>query len=53
MLLIGAARDGSDTIDEFNVFNQRTRHAKPSGGYREPGDEGLPGPDDGMSVGSH
>jgi len=46
----GVARDDKDAIDQGNVINERTRHAKPSGGYREPGDEeGLPGPEDGTS----
>ncbi|KAI9758063.1 MAG: hypothetical protein M4579_003194 [Chaenotheca gracillima] len=37
------ARDDADAIDESNVVNERTRGAKPSGGYREPGDtEGIP-----------
>ena len=47
-----AAKDDSDAIDPSNVIDQRTRHAKPSGGYREPGDEeGIPGPEDGTSSG--
>jgi hypothetical protein len=32
-------------------LDSRTRNAKPSGGYREPGDEDLPGPEDGTSSG--
>ena len=37
------ARDDADAIDESNIIGGRTRGAKPSGGYREPGDEeGLP-----------
>jgi hypothetical protein len=52
-LILLAARDDNDAIDQSNVIDQRTRHAKPSGGYREPGDEeGLPGPEDGTSVGA-
>ncbi|TVY50442.1 hypothetical protein LCER1_G009400, partial [Lachnellula cervina] len=44
------ARDDNDAIDQSNVIGERTRRAKPSEGYREPGDEeGLPGPDDGTS----
>jgi len=43
-------RDENDAIDESNIVEGRTRGAKPSGGYREPGDEeGLPGPEDGTS----
>ncbi|PHH66151.1 hypothetical protein CDD81_214 [Ophiocordyceps australis] len=37
------ARDDADAIDKSNMMKERTRHAKPSGGYREPGDEeGIP-----------
>ncbi|RDW89269.1 hypothetical protein BP6252_01301 [Coleophoma cylindrospora] len=47
------ARDDVEAIDEDNIINDRTRGAKPSGGYAEPGDEeGLPGPDDGTSAGA-
>jgi hypothetical protein len=36
-------RDDQDAIDKSNILNERTRHAKPEGTYREPGDtEGLP-----------
>ncbi|KAJ9655487.1 hypothetical protein H2198_005673 [Neophaeococcomyces mojaviensis] len=43
--------DEKDAIDQSNIINERTRGAaKPSGTYREPGDEeGLPGPEDGTS----
>ena len=44
------ARDDNEAIDQSNIIDERTRGAKPSGGYREPGDEeGLPGPEDGTS----
>ena len=44
------ARDDNEAIDQSNIIGERTRGAKPSGGYREPGDEeGLPGPEDGTS----
>ncbi|KAL8694686.1 MAG: hypothetical protein Q9218_000697 [Villophora microphyllina] len=44
------AQDDKDAIDQSNIIGGRTRGAKPSGGYKEPGDEeGLPGPDDGTS----
>lgn len=44
------ARDDKDAIDQSNVLEERTRGAKPIGGYREPGDdEGLPRPEDGTS----
>ncbi|KAI9844008.1 MAG: hypothetical protein M1837_005943 [Sclerophora amabilis] len=44
------ARDDSDAIDKSNIIGGRTRGAKPSTGYAEPGDdEGLPGADDGTS----
>lgn len=47
------ARDDTDAIDQSNVIGDRTRGAKPTGGYREPGDEeGLPGPEDGTSEGA-
>ncbi|PHH71352.1 hypothetical protein CDD82_6558 [Ophiocordyceps australis] len=37
------ARDDAEAIDKSNMMKERTRHAKPSGGYREPGDEeGIP-----------
>lgn len=39
------ARDEAEVIDgsERNVVEERTRHARPVGTYREPGDEeGLP-----------
>merc|ERR1711900_123115 len=33
--------------NESNIIDEKTRHAKPTGSYREPGDEeGLPGPED-------
>lgn len=52
-LTIVSARDDNDAIDQSNVIDERTRGAKPSGGYREPGDdEGLPGPEDGTSSAS-
>lgn len=37
-------RDDNEAIDEGNIVEGRTRHAKPeAGSYREPGDEeGLP-----------
>ncbi|KAL0936851.1 uncharacterized protein CTRU02_209067 [Colletotrichum truncatum] len=35
-------RDDKEAIDKSNILDERTRHAKPSGQYREPGDtEGL------------
>ncbi|CAF9930188.1 hypothetical protein IMSHALPRED_008106 [Imshaugia aleurites] len=44
------AKDDSDAIDQNNIIGGRTRGAKPSGGYAEPGDEeGLPGAEDGTS----
>ncbi|KAF8857837.1 hypothetical protein BDZ45DRAFT_674447 [Acephala macrosclerotiorum] len=47
------ARDDNEAIDESNIVGGRTRGAKPSGGYAEPGDEeGLPGPEDGTSSGA-
>ncbi|KAK4691754.1 hypothetical protein P7C71_g5314, partial [Lecanoromycetidae sp. Uapishka_2] len=40
------AKDDADAIDESNIIGGRTRGAKPSGGYTEPGDEeGLPSTD--------
>jgi hypothetical protein len=47
------ARDENEAIDKSNIIqSESTRGAKPSGGYREPGDEeGLPGPEDGTSQG--
>lgn len=42
-----SVKDDDEAIDESNIVGGRTRGAKPSGGYTEPGDdEGLPGPDD-------
>ncbi|PHH70538.1 hypothetical protein CDD80_5943 [Ophiocordyceps camponoti-rufipedis] len=36
-------RDDKDAIDRGNIINERTRHAAPKDGYREPGDdEGIP-----------
>ena len=44
------AKDDSDAIDQSNIIGGRTRGAKPTGGYAEPGDEeGLPGAEDGTS----
>lgn len=44
-----AEQDDQDAIDESNILGGRTRGAKHSGGYTEPGDEeGLPA-DDGTS----
>ncbi|KAF4823617.1 hypothetical protein CGCSCA5_v001665 [Colletotrichum siamense] len=35
-------RDDKEAIDKDNIIDERTRSAKPSGTYREPGDtEGL------------
>ena len=49
-LLIYTARDDNEAIDQSNIIGGRTRGAKPTGGYTEPGDdEGLPGPEDGTS----
>lgn len=47
------ARDDNEAIDKSNIIEgERTRGAKRSGGYREPGDEeGLPGPENGASQG--
>ena len=43
LLIFDAAQDDADAIDQSNVIGDRTRGAKPSGGYAEPGDEeGLP-----------
>ncbi|KAI9843603.1 MAG: hypothetical protein M1838_002535 [Thelocarpon superellum] len=45
------ARDDREAIEPSNIIEDRTRGAKPTGGYREPGDEeGLPGPEDGTSA---
>lgn len=51
MLILFTEADEKDAIDQSNIINERTRGAaKPSGTYREPGDEeGLPGPEDGTS----
>lgn len=48
------ARDDTEAISEENILDgDRTRGAKPKGGYTEPGDEeGLGGPDDGVSSGA-
>ncbi|KAL9638082.1 MAG: hypothetical protein Q9164_001799 [Protoblastenia rupestris] len=47
-------QDDADAIDQSNIVGGgRTRGAKPTGGYAEPGDEeGLPGADDGTSRGA-
>ena len=38
-----AERDDAEAINKDNIISGRTRGAKPSGGYREPGDEeGIP-----------
>jgi hypothetical protein len=43
---VEAERDDKDAIDQSNILEDRTRGAKPEGGYREPGDEeGLPSED--------
>ncbi|KAL9598370.1 MAG: hypothetical protein Q9219_004532 [cf. Caloplaca sp. 3 TL-2023] len=48
------AQDDADAIDQSNIVGGRTRGAKPSGGYTEPGDEeGLPGAEDGTSRGAY
>lgn len=48
------ARDDADAIDQSNIIDGRTRGAKPSGGYAEPGDEeGLPNAEDGTSRGAY
>ena len=31
--------DDAEAIDTSNILNERTRGAKPTGGYQEPGDE--------------
>lgn len=48
------AKDDNEAIDKSNIIEgERTRSVKPSGRYREPGDEeGLPGPEDGTSQGA-
>ncbi|KAL8944528.1 MAG: hypothetical protein Q9211_000539 [Gyalolechia sp. 1 TL-2023] len=44
------AQDDADAIDQSNIVGGRTRGAKPSGSYAEPGDEeGLERADDGNS----
>ncbi|UNI13893.1 hypothetical protein JDV02_000589 [Purpureocillium takamizusanense] len=36
-------RDDAEAIDKSNIIKDRTRHAEPQAGYREPGDnEGIP-----------
>jgi hypothetical protein len=43
-------REENEVIDQSNILDQRTGHAKPSSRYCEPGDdEGLLGPEDGTS----
>ena len=32
-------KDDAEAIDHDNIISERTRGAKPAGGYREPGDE--------------
>jgi len=32
-------RDDAEAINKDNIIDERTRHAKPEGSYREPGDE--------------
>lgn len=47
---VTVAKDDAEAIEQGNVIGGRTRGAKPSGGYKEPGDEeGLPGAEDGTS----
>ncbi|RCI14813.1 hypothetical protein L249_6517 [Ophiocordyceps polyrhachis-furcata BCC 54312] len=42
-LTLTKARDEKDAIDTSNIIKEKTRHAAPKGGYREPGDdEGIP-----------
>lgn len=54
MLIYLVEQDDKDAIDQGNTIGSRTRGAKPSGGYAEPGDEeGLPGPEDGTSRGAY
>merc|ERR1712225_140354 len=36
---VDAETADSDAIDESNIIDEKTRHAKPTGSYREPGDE--------------
>ncbi|KAL8954164.1 MAG: hypothetical protein Q9222_000048 [Ikaeria aurantiellina] len=48
------AQDDAKAIDQSNIVGGRTRGAKPSGGYAEPGDEeGLPGAENGTSRGAY
>ncbi|EAA26855.1 hypothetical protein GE21DRAFT_5148 [Neurospora crassa] len=35
------AKDDTEAIDESNIIEEKTRHAKPKGTYREPSDEEL------------
>lgn len=42
-------QDEQDAISEDNIIDSRTRGAKPSGGYQEPGDEEGLGGNDGRS----
>lgn len=47
--MVCLARDDEEAIDPNNIIKSRTRGAKPTGGYVEPGDEeGLP-EDSGLS----
>lgn len=51
-MLTFAERDDKEAIDRSNIIDERTRHAKPTTNYREPGDEeGLPSNDGTSSVG--
>lgn len=46
------AKDDLD-VDESNIIDEKTRGAKPTGSYREPGDtEGLPENDGTSAVAS-
>jgi hypothetical protein len=42
--MVNTEEDERDAIDKSNILKgDRTRHAKPTGAYQEPGDEqGLP-----------
>lgn len=35
------AKDDTEAIDDSNIIEEKTRHAKPKGTYREPSDEEL------------
>jgi hypothetical protein len=50
VLTLSTEQDEKEAIDKGNIMKGRTRHAKPTGRYTEPGDEDNLPAEDGTSA---